>query len=149
MSFFGFVDRSTSIIVSSSGVTKPHYQIKIYVGIIALDLDCWKSCGSGGLKSYWNTNTDTSFFSMDFNDPLITEAATNPIVSKAKTSNRDNFCYDTKYREYWTRVSRLYSAYNDSSALTWTFTCNVTNTTALWGIREFVLLIKACNYACS
>lgn len=32
--------------------------------------------------------------------------------------------------------------------MSWTISCNETNTTNKWGVREFVILYRACNIAC-
>lgn len=146
MQFYGFVTPSIAITISANGIQKPHYQVRIYVGIIAVDFDCkWGKGTCGTTQNYWNPMT---YFSLTFSDPLGTQTV-NPTYYRALSNNRNcSLCGDPKFGEYWTRISQLYTAYNDSSALSWTIACNETNSSAAWGIREFIILYNACNYAC-
>ena len=131
VNYYGFVNTLTSITVSSNPILKPHYMMKMYVGIIALDVDCgngWSSSGCGGgscpTNSYWNTNT--AFFSILFDDQMATETpATNPFSYKVTSGTRNRACYACRYRDYYTRASRLYVQHNSSSVgLQWTISTN-------------------------
>lgn len=146
MNFFGFVTPSTTISVSSTGITRAYYQMRIYVGIIAIDVACQ---GCGGSQPLWQSS---SYFFVNFNDPQMTETpATNPLSYKVMSNNRQAYCNINKYNEYWTRVSKLYNTYNTTNTtLTWDISVNeTTNTSALWGIKEFVILIRTCHFACA
>lgn len=99
MNFYGLftpsptISPTTSITISANGILRPHYQVRIYVGIIAVDVDCRNSCGND--KWYWNGWT--AYFLMQFTDPLNTETI-NPTVYKARTNTREYLCYEGKFR---------------------------------------------------
>jgi hypothetical protein len=97
MTFYGFVYPATQITVTSAGITVPFYQMRIYVGIIAIDVDCW---GCGGSQPLWTTsNSNPSSFLVTFSDPQGTETvATNPLVYRVKSATRNQLCYQNKYR---------------------------------------------------
>lgn len=50
MSYYGYVNPSVKISVSTPGITTPYFAMRIYVGIIAIDVNCYSgvgNCGSG------------------------------------------------------------------------------------------------------
>jgi hypothetical protein len=105
--------------------------MKIYVGIVALDMHCFQANGGYGCgascpnpATYWNAGTNVSF-QMQFDDPQGTETpVTNPLFYPVKSSRRNFSCYDCQFRDYWTRVEKLYPKYNSTVPLTWTFSVN-------------------------
>jgi hypothetical protein len=127
VNYYGFVDSQTSIVVSSPGITIPHYMMKIYVGIIALDVDCRSggggggiSCGGGGCpnpSNYWNTGS--SRFNITFDDLQGTETpATNPFSYRVRSNTRTRTdCGACRFREYYTRAARQYSTHNSTVSL--------------------------------
>lgn len=72
MQFYGYFTPLDSVTISANGILKPHYQVRIYVGIIAVDFDCkWGKGACGTTQNYWNGKT--AYFAMDFSDPQGTE----------------------------------------------------------------------------
>jgi hypothetical protein len=96
--------------------------MKMYVGIIALDVDCGGDnggCGGGGCpnpSNYWNTGS--SLFNISFNDLQGTETtATNPFSYRVRSNTRRRACGVCRFREYYTRAARLYSTHNSTVSL--------------------------------
>lgn len=70
MKYYGYVTAPSIISISTSGITVPYFAMKVYAGIIAIDVDCQDSgksskCGSGPNPQMQGTTQ----FDMFFNDP--------------------------------------------------------------------------------
>ncbi len=70
MNYYGFVFPATIISVSTPGITTPYFAMKIYVGIIAIDVNCGtggngNNCGSGSSTRIQGSTS----FEISFNDP--------------------------------------------------------------------------------
>jgi hypothetical protein len=90
MRFYGYMTPSTPIKINANGIQKPHYRVRIYVGIIAVDFDCkWGKGACGTTQNYWDSKA--AYFEMTFNDPLGTETV-NPTYYRALTNNREHLC---------------------------------------------------------
>jgi hypothetical protein len=129
------VDSSTTITITHSGVMIPFFQMIAYVGIISMDASGWKS-------SYW---TSTTIYTLDFTDGAI--SVPNTMKLSSKSSNK-NYCF-AGVSEYWNRMSATYTYNTTATPLTWTLSNdNSPNTSALWGIKEFILITRRCNVIC-
>ena len=84
MSYYGFVPAPTRMTVSTT-ITTPYYSMVIYLGIISMDVNCWKSSCPGGIDyvEYWNL---PKFHFVTFNDPLTLIAS--PTITSEIVSTR-------------------------------------------------------------
>ena len=133
VSYFGYANPATQIVVSTPGITVPYYTMKMYVGILAHNSVC-SQCGS--VKFVWQ---ETAKIKVQFSDPLGTIApSSNPLLytigtSKAKVSGKCDL--SKKIKSQWFRASSQYTYNAMNTPLTWTFSVDETNATAEWGIR--------------
>jgi hypothetical protein len=73
MKYYGFVPSTTRMSVSTT-ITTPYYEMAIYLGVISIDVNCWKKSCPGGndYYQYWSL---PKFHYVTFNDPLNTIAS--------------------------------------------------------------------------
>ncbi len=158
MKYYGYVNPSTTISVSTPGISVPYFAMKAYVGIIAIDVNCWGGGGNGNgggtCGSGPNPLIQTStYFTITFNNPegatITNPISTNPISATSNT--KADYCGSVNnFREYYFRYAQSYPVYSiQNQTLQWDIFCTETsNTSALWGIREFLIIIQSCNVAC-
>lgn len=144
MTYFGWVTPSATITVTSNPITVGYFQMYIYAAIISLDVKCWGS--DGGCTNYWQSST---LINTQFSDPAVTDLA-NPFTTAISNppAQSSNKCFNDKFSERYNRIQKLYTYNTTGTAMTWSFSNNEPNTTAKWGLREFIIIIRTCNVYC-
>jgi len=136
---YGTVDSTTTITIDySGGVINPFFQMIAYVGIISMD-----ASGGGWGNSYWGSSTQ---YFLNFTDGTV--SLSNSIKLSSKTNN-NNYCFSGR-NENWNRLTATYTYNTTGTPLNWIlYNNNQPNTSALWGMKEFILITRRCNTICT
>jgi hypothetical protein len=138
---YGWLTTGTLTVSSTTGITQGFFQMIVYFGLFTVDSQSGGGC-------YWNSQTAFFLQANDGSGALNTLTSYPLFGSTRSASTALSGCYSGR-NDHWNKISQSYAYSTSNQPLTFGIYYNETNASNLWGIKEFIIIYKGCNWACT
>ena len=135
-----FVPADTVTITSNIGIIVAYYTFTLYFGFLTVD-----SSGSF-FSSYWDSNTK---FTLTFSNSTGLVQTDSYDLKGSTRVEYQNFCFRSSRSEYWNRVEQAYTYNVQNEPFLFSLSNDEGNASAIWGVKEFVIVYRICHWACT